>query len=220
MSSLLLYLTPLVLGVAHAFDADHIAAVSALVSTTRRPRSAMRLALLWGAGHAVPVTIAAGLGMLLGWAVAPSFTALAERAVGFTLVALGAMALWELRARGIHIHTHTHGGVRHTHFHAHAHSPDDHRHAHAAVLTGAVHGLAGSAMAVVLLPLGAAHPPLRVLTFVGLFGLAVAVTMAAYAFCLGRVTRALGHRGPLAAAVVRGSSALVCLALGVVWIAR
>jgi putative Mn2+ efflux pump MntP len=209
---------PVVLGIAHAFDADHVAAVSALAAAAGHPGRALRLALIWGLGHSLPMLALAAIGVLLGVTLPPEVTALAERGVGVMLVVLGVLALVSLRARQIHIHSHSHGGLRHAHFHAHAGHRHDHRHTHAAVLTGAVHGLAGSGAAIALAPLGAAAHPLGALAFVALFGLAVAATMAAYAFGLGRLRGRLDTRSHLAAQTLRGSAALACVATGAVWL--
>lgn len=218
MPSGLFLATPLVLGVTHAFDADHIAAVSALVSGTERSWRAVRLALVWGLGHVVPLLVVAAIGLLLGTAIPSWAAALAERMVGVMLLALGVIALLGLRSRHIHIHAHSHSGTRHMHFHTHGGHRHDHHHTHAAVLTGAVHGLAGSAAPAILIPLSAAHSAAQVLLFVAAFGLAVAATMATYAFCLSRLTVALGARSAAAALALRYGAAFACLAMGAVWI--
>lgn len=220
MTTGLFLATPLLLGVAHTFDADHIAAISTLVSETGYPWRAVRLALVWGLGHIVPLLIVAAIGLLLGSAVPSWAVALAEPMVGLMLVGLGVFTLVGLRTRHIHIHTHKHTGMHHLHFHAHDNQRHDHRHAHAAVLTGIVHGLAGSAAPAILIPLSAAHSAAQALSFVSVFGLAVAVTMPMYAFCLGRLTAALGTRSTVAALALRYSAAFACLAVGVVWIVR
>jgi hypothetical protein len=213
-------LTPILLGVTHAFDADHIAAVSALVAGTDDPRRALRLALVWGIGHMIPLLAVAAVGLSLG-VVMPSWVAgLVERSVGVVLLLLGGMTLFGIRARGIHIHAHTHDGVAHVHFHAHRRQPENHHHTHAAVLTGAVHGLAGSAAPMALIPLGAAHGAGEMLLFVAIFGASVAAAMAAYAFGLGRLSAALGDRSSRTTLLVlRGSAGLACMLLGGVWIA-
>jgi hypothetical protein len=209
----------MLLGAMHAFDADHIAAVSALVVGTNDPWRAVRLALVWGAGHMLPLLAVAAVGLGLGIVLPPWATVAIERSVGVLLLLLGAMTLLGLRSRGIHIHAHTHGGVPHVHFHAHPREPTSHHHAHAAVLTGAVHGLAGSGASLALIPLGAVHGSSEVLLFVATFGASVAAAMSVYAFCLGRLSAALGDRGPMTLLAVRGSAGLACLLLGGAWIA-
>ena len=210
--------TPVLLGVAHAFDADHIVAVSALVSTSSSPRRALGTAVIWGIGHMLPILAVAAAGVLLGVALPQWALAVAERGAGVMLIALGLMVLFTMRRNRLHIHTHTHGGIQHTHFHRHERLALRHQHTHAAVLTGLVHGLAGSATPMVLVSLGAAHQPWEALLFVGVFGLAVAATMAAYAFCLGHLSAAAGRRSRQALPALRGVAAVACVAVGTMWV--
>jgi len=212
------FVTPILLGVAHAFDADHIVAVSTLVSTSRSPARALRTALGWGIGHMVPLLAIAAIGVLLGATLPAWAVSAAERAAGFVLIGLGVSVLVSMRWRGVHIHTHTHNGVRHTHFHAHDRRQHLHHHTHAAVLTGLVHGLAGSATPMLLVSLSAAHRPWEALLFVAMFGLAVAGTMAAYAFGLGHLHTAVGRHSGRLALVLRGMTAVACVVVGSIWV--
>jgi hypothetical protein len=218
LTSGFVFVTPVLLGVAHAFDADHIVAVSALVSATASPWRGVRMALGWGLGHMVPILGVAAAGVLLGAALPPWTAVAAERAAGLMLVALGVATLAGMKRRGLHIHTHAHGGLRHTHFHAHGPQRRWHDHAHVAVVTGLVHGLAGSAAPMVLVSLSAVHRPAEALLFAGVFGLAVAATMAGYAFCLGHLTSVVGGRTANALLALRAAAAAACLAVGTAWI--
>ncbi len=218
MTSGFVLVTPVLLGVAHAFDADHIVAVSTLASTTASPWRAVRMALGWGLGHMIPILGVAAAGVLLGAALPPWAMVVAERAVGLMLVALGVATLASMKQRGLHIHTHAHGALRHLHFHAHGPQRRWHDHAHVAVVTGLVHGLAGSATPMVLVSLSAVHRPVEALLFVGVFGLAVAATMAGYAFCLGHLASVVRNRTGTALLVLRAAAGVVCLAVGTAWI--
>jgi nickel/cobalt exporter len=213
------FVTPILLGVAHAFDADHIVAVSTLVSTTRSPTRALRTALGWGIGHMVPLLTVAVVGVLLSATLPAWAVSAAERAAGFMLIGLGITVLISMRRRGVHIHTHTHEGVRHTHFHTHDRHPNWHHHTHAAVVTGLVHGLAGSATPMVVISLSAAHRPWEALLFVAMFGLAVAVTMATYAFGLGHLSTAVGRHSARMALMLQRITAVACVVVGSIWVA-
>ena len=157
----------LALGMRHALDADHVAAVSTIVSEQRGVRGSALVGGFWGLGHAASLLIAGGL--LLAWRlqVPERLASLLEVGVALMLVLLGILAI-RRAARGLrlHAHKHTHDGREHVHIHAHradeAHAPDaPHRHGHALgvglrpLLVGMVHGLAGSA-APALLVMGAA----------------------------------------------------------------
>jgi hypothetical protein len=163
----------LVLGMRHALDADHVAAVSTIVSEQRGLRGSVLVGGFWGLGHATSLLLAGGL--LLAWRlrVPERVAALLETGVGLMLRA----------ARGLrlHAHRHSHDGREHVHIHAHrdgeAHAASAHdQHGHALgvglrpLLVGMVHGLAGSA-APALLVMGAAKTALA--------GLAYLVALAA-----------------------------------------
>jgi hypothetical protein len=70
----------------------------------------------------------------------------------------------------------------------------------------------------VLVSLSAMHRPAEALLFVGVFGLAVAATMAGYAFCLGHLTSVVGDRTANALLALRAVAAVACLAVGTAWI--
>jgi ABC-type nickel/cobalt efflux system permease component RcnA len=161
----------LVLGMRHALDADHVAAVSTIVSEQRGIRGSALVGGFWGLGHALALLLAGG--GLLAWRlqVTERVAALLEAGVAVMLVLLGILAI-RRAARGLrlHAHRHTHDGREHVHVHAHheadahaqdAHAQDAHRHGHALgvglrpLVVGMVHGLAGGA-APALLVMGAA----------------------------------------------------------------
>ena len=104
-----------VLGMRHATDADHVVAVSTIVSRERRIRSAAWIGALWGAGHTITI-FAVGVGIIVFTLVIPPRVGLSmEFSVGLMLVLLG----WvNLRGLG----KNAHGEDRHTHAHRrHAH---------------------------------------------------------------------------------------------------
>jgi nickel/cobalt exporter len=77
-------------GVIHAFDADHIAAVSG-ISSRDEGRHSFRFALHWGFGHGLAVIAVATFVLLAGAAIPTQFSAVAEAAVAWMLIAIGAM---------------------------------------------------------------------------------------------------------------------------------
>jgi hypothetical protein len=171
----------LVLGLRHATDADHIAAVGAMVSERPGWRAALRTGVLWGAGHTASI-VAVGMCVLgLRLVIPDTLARFFEFGVALMVLGLGGSALARaLRGRGdVHSHDHAHGGVvhRHLHFHdadeAHAVARPD-RHAVSApakpVLVGMMHGLAGSA-ALTLLVLARIPSPLQGVLYLAVFGL-------------------------------------------------
>jgi hypothetical protein len=68
----------LVLGMRHALDADHVAAVSTIVSEQRGLRGSALVGGFWGLGHALALLLAGGA--LLAWRVQGSWRSGVRRA--------------------------------------------------------------------------------------------------------------------------------------------
>ncbi len=201
------------IGMRHTLEADHVAAVAALTTRAGSVRQAVPLGLAWGAGHTV--TLAAfGLAVLAAEAAMPEQLAgYLELAVGVMLIALGADVLVRLVRDRIHFHVHRHGGVVHFHAHSHAgahagadagetvhHHDHDDNHGHPqgfkvrAFLVGVMHGMAGSAVLIVL-SLQTVPSTAAGLVAIALFGmgsiLGMGMLTAVIAWPLGRWGRTL-----------------------------
>src|SRR6187431_3714699 len=168
------------LGMQHALEADHIAAVSSIAVRRRNVADIVKHGLTWGLGHTLTLFALAGAAILLGHAIPDSVARPIETAVGVMLVGLGAHVLWRLWRDRVHFHRHGHGdGTVHFHAHSHAgeplpHARTSHAHPHgfrwATLLVGLMHGMAGSA-ALLVLAVSQAGNPLFGLIYVLLFGL-------------------------------------------------
>jgi ABC-type nickel/cobalt efflux system permease component RcnA len=117
----LVLLVALLLGLRHASDPDHLAAVSTLIASDPEEgtRTAGRLGLAWGAGHAL--TLAAfGLPIVLLGAYLPNAAQrAAEAAVGVMIMFLAIRLLLRWRSGHFHAHAHRHGDLEHRHLHPH-----------------------------------------------------------------------------------------------------
>lgn len=210
----------LALGLRHAFEPDHLAAVSTLATRQGRLWSAARLGLAWGVGHTAAVGVVAfgvvGLGVSLPERLWPA----AELAVALLLVLLGATVVWRYTRGRWHIHAHAHDGTRHFHLHSHA-AGVTHDHAHAAgdlhrsLGFGLLHGLAGSAAVIVLLVAAAPTGALRV-AYVLAFGVGTIVGMLVVSGALGMLIRAATGRRERWAAWLHVGSAAASIAAGCV----
>lgn len=174
------------LGLRHAFDADHLVAVSALVSERMDLRRAARIAALWGLGHTASLALV-GAAVLFVRAPIPEIVARTlELVVGVMIVALGVGVLLRLaRERGtrISLDSHSHGAINHTHVYiADANALEGERHrlpkGRRPFLVGAMHGLAGSA-ALTLLVLAQIRTPMLGVAYIVIFGLGSVAGMAA-----------------------------------------
>jgi ABC-type nickel/cobalt efflux system permease component RcnA len=149
------------LGLKHATEADHLVAVSTIVSEHRSVWRSAAVGALWGLGHTASLFVAGAALIALRVQIPDSVATALELLVALMIVLLGSRILYlVLRGRrDVHVHAHTHDGQTHTHLHFH-----DRRDAHPAaegravshawhrglwgwrpVAVGAVHGLAGSA---------------------------------------------------------------------------
>lgn len=166
------------LGVRHAFDADHVAAVSAIVSKHKSIKISSLIGMFWGLGHTLSLLLV-GLVMLVFKIAIPERMALSfEFIVGAMLVLLGVNVLVTISK--MHLHRHGHGKGKHTHFHSHM-LTKSHGHAHKllsqSLFVGLIHGLAGSA-AIALLVLTAISSVWVGIAYILLFGIGSVIGMA------------------------------------------
>jgi hypothetical protein len=176
------------LGMQHALEADHIAAVSSIAARRSHVGDIVKHGLTWGLGHTLTLFVFAGAALLLGHAIPESLSRPIETAVGIMLVGLGAHVLWRLWRDRVHFHTHGHGdGTVHIHAHSHAgetaaHVRTAHAHRHGfrwrTLLVGLMHGMAGSA-ALLMLTVSQASTPAVGLGYVALFGIGSMIGMGA-----------------------------------------
>ncbi len=187
-----------VLGLQHALEADHLAAVSTIASRRRGVRPIVRHGVAWGVGHTLMLLAVAGSALVLGLAISPRLEALFEFLVGLMLMGLGGHLVYRLWRERVHIHVHRHAdGTVHLHAHSHAgeprthdgskhhaHHPHEHAHPHRegppwrTLGVGLMHGLAGSGALIVLAASASATAPLMALAYVLVFGLGSIVGMA------------------------------------------
>jgi high-affinity nickel permease len=180
----LIVVVAVLLGLRHASDPDHLAAVSTLIASgkDRTKRAAARLGLTWGLGHATTL-FAFGLPIVLFKAYLPEpVQEGAEASVGLVIMALAVWLLVRWRRGLFHVHVHAHGGGPHVHGHAHGGDVD---HAHQitarsplqAYGIGLVHGMGGSAGVGILL-LATIHNRGVAVGALAVFALFTAVSMS------------------------------------------
>jgi len=167
------------LGLEHAFDVDHVVAVSSLVSEHKKMRKASLLGSFWGLGHTTTLLIAGLMVLILKVAISDKIALSLEFLVGVMIVVLGIMVLKGLFIEKKHIHRHTHNGIPHMHVHSHKHS-DSHKHYHKSFLVGIIHGLAGSA-SLMLLVLSTIESIYLGIIFILIFGLGTILGMSVVA---------------------------------------
>ena len=217
--SLLLLLTGLVLGMRHAFDRDHVAAVTHFISLEPDPLRSAWFGFRWALGHAVMVLLLGSLILVLHLKFDPVFERYAELAVGISLVVLGCWRLLLLWQERRHAHRHVHRTTEHTHEHSHA-PGREHEHRFAPTLVGMVHGAAGTAEVFVLIPMTMIGTVWMAYLYIALFSAGCALTMSGYGYAAGRFYRRANETGQRLYRTLVIFTSLSGLALGVVWIAR
>jgi ABC-type nickel/cobalt efflux system permease component RcnA len=170
-----------ILGMRHALEADHAAAVASLALRNQSMSHTIKQGLAWGVGHTITLLAFSSVVLLLGSVIPARIAQALEFGVGLMLVGLGLDVLRRLRQEHVHIHVHQHhDGVPHIHAHTHRQEPrlqivpHEHPHPHGfpyrALFVGLMHGMAGSA-ALILLTL---HTPIssgQAVGYILVFGL-------------------------------------------------
>jgi ABC-type nickel/cobalt efflux system permease component RcnA len=204
MISILLF--GFVLGMRHAVEADHIAAVASLSSQSKSTREGMRMGAAWGLGHTLTLFFFGSIVLFVANIVPEQIVRGIEFAVGIMLIILGGDVLRHVIRDRVHFHSHTHsktGGADQRHFHAHSHTgekkqdhnPASHQHSHPkgfplrALLVGLMHGMAGSA-ALILLTLQTLSSPWLGLVYIAVFGVGSMAGMALFSVVISIPLRA------------------------------
>ena len=132
-------LVALLLGLRHATDPDHIAAVTTLVASRQHAsRAAARLGAFWGLGHAVTLVLF-GLPILLFQQYLPERVQQGAETVVAVLIVFLAIRLlvrWRHGYFNLHAHPHEHAAQDHVHDHDGGRVPDAERQAQGAERRG------------------------------------------------------------------------------------
>lgn len=207
-----------VLGLQHATEADHLAAVSTIVGEKKNLFTASIVGGLWGVGHTISLFAVGLLVVFLKLEISDSIAARLEACVGVMLVLLGINALRKLRqADKIHVHSHEHDGRTHVHIHTHSSKSSEeshHRLSPRSVVIGMVHGLAGSA-ALMLLVVPAIKSQIVALLYILIFGIGSIGGMMAMSFLIGLPFHFTAGKFDLLNRGIRLVAGLFSLGLGV-----
>lgn len=218
MSSLLTALLGVSIGMRHALEPDHLAAVATLATEQKNPRAGLWLGALWGIGHSLSLMVVGGGLALLEAKMPERVAVMFELVVALMIIALGARAIVRSVREGRvgRPRVHSHGDRAHSH-------PVVAQHVHLCswtfstrpLIIGVVHGLAGSgaltALVLAELPSSAAR-----LSYIALFGAGSVVGMAMLTGLAG-VPLMRAAKSPRAAAWVLGLAGWLSSAVGVWW---
>ena len=220
----------LFLGMTHAMDADHIAAVSAMWNRQGGKHGLMRRGLYWGAGHGIALLALCAVLLSTGQALSEQKQALLELGASLLILYLGVQLIWQMYRRRIHIHIHEHDGKRHLHMHSHLNDhpkpnatiphdelAHDHKHANKspflALVVGLAHGAAGSGSLMVL-AVTATHSITLSFLYVILFCIGALVGMGLLTIVVAMPLSLAGTRGAVFGNLFSAITACLCLWTG------
>ena len=217
------------MGLRHALEPDHLAAVSTIVSDRKSIWSSSLVGGLWGIGHTLALLIAGIAVIAFHFQISERLANILELGVGVMLFGLGAQTLWKVYKGGsVHSHIHVHGGVIHAHPHVHdveqvrAHAAPSATH-HGLKLNpkplfvGLVHGLAGSG-ALMLLILATISSPVVAIAYILIFGVGSIAGMMVMSMLIGLPFHFTAGRFVKMDRWLRSGAGLFSVVFGVIWI--
>jgi len=185
----------LLLGLRHAFEPDHLAAVSTLATRQGRLLDAGRLGLAWAVGHTASVGAVVGAIILFGLKLPDRFAPAADFLVALLLIGLGGSVIVRYARGRWHLHAHPRGDAGRS------------------LGFGLLHGLAGSAAILVLLVAAAPTRSAQLAYFLA-FAAGTMIGMLGVSFSLAGIVRLASGRGARWATVLHLGSALTSVAVG------
>ncbi|MDL1892118.1 high-affinity nickel-transport family protein [Sphingobacteriales bacterium CHB3] len=225
------------LGLKHALDADHLVAITTMVSDGKGILQSSIIGALWGFGHTLALVIVGSFVIALGVQIPENVALLLELGVAAMLIILGVHVLIKLfRGDTLHVHTHAHHGRTHIHPHTHPHTAE-HSHDKGAshhesvpgnllqrilshvsagkrsILIGIVHGMAGSA-ALMLVVLATISSTNLAIAYIAVFGVGSIGGMMLMSTAIGLPFMLSAARSRIFNIVVRGIAGVVSVAFG------
>jgi len=212
------------IGMGHALEADHLAAVGALATSGRStPKKMAFLGASWGMGHTTTLFVLSAIVLLFGYVLDRHMAAGLEFFVGVMLVLLGINVFWKMHKAKVHFHIHQHDdGHKHIHAHSHKgakvqHTNDPHHHKHGfslrAYLVGLAHGAAGTA-GLVALTAAATHDVWTALGYILVFGVGSLFGMALLTYAVSWPLRLSEKTTGGVFKVVQGAVACMAIYIG------
>lgn len=213
----------LAIGIQHAFEADHIAAVSTQILKSKLAKKSTKqllresitkssiLGAVWGAGHTTTLVLIGFLVYVLAITLTDQIFSGLEFAVGLMLVFLGVITIINKKIQFKHKHPHSHkdGTI---HLDEHDHDDSDHGHTHKSYFIGMIHGLAGSGSLVVLTAFTFDGVGMM-LGFIVIFGIGSMIGMALVGSLMG-IPLAFGNRIVLIQKIFRYVAGTLSLVIG------
>jgi ABC-type nickel/cobalt efflux system permease component RcnA len=214
------------IGMQHATEMDHVAAVSSIASRRSGIGAISRHGLFWGIGHTLTLLLVGGTCLIMQTSLPENLASRLEFAVGIMLVGLGLHVLYRLHRDRVHFHSHRHGaGAAHIHAHSHRteavpHQASSHDHQHEdrlpwrTLVVGLVHGMAGSA-ALVVLTAATLESPWWGVAYILTFGIGTAAGMAVLSAIIAAPITLTARSLTFANRALQGTIGVLTIAIGI-----
>lgn len=218
--------TGFVIGLMHAIEADHLAAISTIVGERKNLWHSSLIGALWGVGHTTSLLLVGVLVLFFKLPISPRVESALEFCVGLMLVGLGVNTFVKfVRGGRLHLHQHEHGGHKHIHPHLHDKleivSPSSHDESHQGykighrpLWIGMLHGFAGSAALLMVGLLTTIQSPTLGLVYIAVFGIGSIGGMMFMSSLLSLPFHLTAHRFTRLNGVVRILAAVFSLSIG------
>ncbi len=224
LSPLLIMGLGLAVGIQHAFEPDHITAVSTQILKSKLKTKSTKLLIresitkssilgvFWGAGHTTTLVLIGFLAYSFALTIQNKIFSGFEFIVGIMLVFLGVTTILNKKFQIKHKHPHQHKDGT-FHLEEHNHDDSEHKHTHKSYLIGLVHGLAGSGSLVVLTAFSMNDVGL-ILGFIIVFGVGSMIGMI-FAGSLMGIPLAFGTRFTSIQKIFRYATGILSLIIGI-----
>jgi len=188
------------LGLMHALDADHVMAVTALSNQKPSFFKTLWFSANWAIGHGGVLLISGVVLFGLGISIPTPLQYFAELSVGLLLIGVGLYTFWQFKQQKLRMTVHHHGDIEHSHWHDTQHLENAElkptQETHLPIMVGSLHGLAGSAPALALIPVASQGEMSTVIVYLLVFSLGVMLSMMLFGLGLGSIQGFLkkGHQ--------------------------
>ncbi|ORU94405.1 MAG: hypothetical protein A6F70_08595 [Cycloclasticus sp. symbiont of Bathymodiolus heckerae] len=213
------------LGMLHALDADHVMTLSVLTNKQAALKPRLFFSFYWALGHSAMVIGIAVLLFVFDVKVPEQWAMFAEMAIGIMLVLMGFWLMFTFKRERITLHEHAHGGLVHRHWHDEKHVSNTQKssnvqRAHKPVMVGLLHGFAGSAPVIALVPALAYGELSIVLLYLLVFSAGVMLAMLGFSASYSYCQKLLGERYALFQQYNRQVLALISISVGSIWLTQ
>jgi len=211
-----IFLLAFATGLLHALDADHVMAVTVIASKKMGMKAVIALCLKWSLGHGAILFIAGSLIFYFGMSIPHELSHYAEKMVALVLLLIGVWILKDLYQSRARVEFHKHHGLeQHAHWQV-DHPKLKHKHEHKAVMIGMLHGLAGLAPLLVIIPV-TTQPLWLSILYLFIFCVGVFLSMLVFGGALGKIFESVQRNGQKSVNILRGMLGVASISLGLVW---